>query len=117
MKIELFDRHAENVDESIPLCSHDVFEGLEWGDTFNTTVEMELPGWLVTSKLVKAEAEVEIHLISKKHIRVIINHADYLTAKAAIESECACEHCTIKVDKKEWSHPYCSKCYANPKCK
>jgi hypothetical protein len=82
MKIELFDRHAEHLDESVPLCFHDVYS-LDWGDTFRTEVNMEVPGWIVTSKLMKAEAEVEIHFISKRHIKVIINHADYLTTKRA----------------------------------
>ncbi len=84
MKIELFDRHAENVDESIPLCDHHSYL-VNWGDTFTTHVNMESAGWLITSKLIKAEAEVEIHLISKKHIKVIINHADYLEAKRRLE--------------------------------
>lgn len=82
MKVELFDRHAENVDETIPLCAHDEYS-LLWGDTFRTIVSMDMPGWLITSKIIKAEAEVEIHFISKKHVKVIVNHADYLAAKAA----------------------------------
>ena len=85
MKVEIFDRHAEHVDESVPLCDHDVLDTL-WGDTVHLKASMEMPGWLVTSKIVKAEATVEIHLVSKKLIRVIVNHADYLAARAALEA-------------------------------
>jgi hypothetical protein len=42
-------------------------------------------GWLVT-KLVKAETTVEIHLVSKKLIRISINRADDRAAKR--ESQC-----------------------------
>ena len=88
MKVELFDRHAEHVDESVPLCDHNNLPPVWWGDTVRLNVGMEMPGWLVTSKLVKAEAEVEIHFVSKKLVRIIINHADYLAARAhAVESD------------------------------
>jgi hypothetical protein len=86
LKVELFDRHAEHVDESVPLCEHRLSDDIEWGDTVKVYADMELPGWLVTSKLVKAEAQVEVHLVSKKLIRIIINHADYLAALRAAEA-------------------------------
>ena len=85
MKIELFDRHAENVDESIPLCDHHGSQ-VKWGDTFTTHVHLEMPGWFITSQLIKAEATIEIHLISTDHIKIIVNHADYLAAKQALEA-------------------------------
>ena len=85
MKVEMFDRHAEHVDETVPLCTHEVSDYFGPGDLYRLHVEMEMPGWLPTSKLVTAEAEVEIHFVSKKLLRVIVNHADYLAAKRALE--------------------------------
>jgi hypothetical protein len=85
VRVEVFDRHAEHVDESVPLCTHQSWDTIEWGDVVRLTAKMEMPGWLVTSRLVDAEAEVEIHLVSKKLMRVIINHADYLAAKRQAE--------------------------------
>lgn len=83
MRVELFDRHAENVDESIPLCFHEIFD-IDWDDTVRVFANMEMPGWLVTSRLVRAEAEIEIHFISRELVHVIVNHADYLAAKRAV---------------------------------
>lgn len=89
MKIELADRHAEHVDESLPLCDHRTFHGVRWGDTFTCEASFESPGWLVTSKLMEVKAEVEVHLVSENFIRIIVNHADYLAAKkAAATTQC-----------------------------
>ena len=42
MKVEIFDRHAEHVDESIPLCVHESWDWLDWGDTVRVIAEMEM---------------------------------------------------------------------------
>jgi hypothetical protein len=85
MKVEIFDRHAEHVDESIPLCDHEVFNHIYWGDTVKVSTSMELSEWIVSSRIIKAKAEVEIHLVSKDYIRIIVNHGDYLAVKKAQE--------------------------------
>lgn len=86
VRVELFDRHAEHVDENIPLCVHDSWDWVEYGDTVKVEADMTMPGWLVTSKLVEAKAEIEIHFISKRLVHVIVNHGDYLAAKREHES-------------------------------
>jgi hypothetical protein len=30
---------------------------------------------------------------------------------------CACRKCSTNIHKDEWTFPYCSRCYNNPKCK
>ncbi len=81
MKIEVVDRHAEHVDETIPLCAHDVLD-VGVGDHALINVSMETAAWLWTSKLIEAKCQVEVEVVGRNKIRVIVNQPDYLTAKA-----------------------------------
>lgn len=84
LRVEMLDRHAEHVDPDVPLCEHETID--VWiGSKIHLRATMEMPGWLPTSKLVTAEAEIELELVSEDHLRMIVNHADYLAAKRALQ--------------------------------
>lgn len=87
MKITLFDRHAEHVDATVPLCPHGEAHRLNVGDTFVVTASMDAPGWLWTSRTIEAKAEVEIRVVGKTEIEIVLNLPDYLAAKASYQDD------------------------------
>lgn len=70
IKAEFFDRHSEHIDPDIPLCIH----GQRQLDVKDK--------WICTAEIGGAAiCEIELEVVGKDHIRVIVNHLDYLIAK------------------------------------
>jgi hypothetical protein len=70
VKLEFVDRHAEHVNDELPLCAH-ATRYLQVGDIWKGSGE--LGGTIY--------CQVEVEFLAKDHIRVTINHLDYLLEK------------------------------------
>jgi hypothetical protein len=71
LHVETYDRHGEHVDPEVPLCEHGDLNFYP-GDTFkfNMMLGNEIVG------------QFEMEYPKKGELRVVMNHLDYLIAKA-----------------------------------
>lgn len=82
IKAEFADRHGEHIDPELPLCWHGTRD-LRIGDKY------------ICDAILGADeklCEIEIEVLGDNHIRVVVNHLDYLLAKkveAAVQAKIA----------------------------
>ena len=72
IEIEVKDRHSEHVDPNRPLCDHGYPTMLHSHDRLKVDV-------VFGSEVI---AEMHVELVSKGRLRIVVNHLDYLIAKA-----------------------------------